>query len=108
MNTKDLTDFIDSHHEWLRKHYKYSDNQKEVLARAVKLSEEVGELCEQILSFNSLQLKRKLNKFKKENLDDEFADVIITALLLAKSADVDIKKALENKIAKTDLTNEDK
>lgn len=108
MNTKDLSDFIDLHHEWLRKHYDCPDKQKEILARTVKLSEEVGELCEQILSFNSLQLKRKLDNFKKENLDDEFADVIVTTLLLAKSADVDIRKAVENKIAKTDISKEDK
>ncbi|HLD06457.1 MAG TPA: MazG-like family protein [Candidatus Nanoarchaeia archaeon] len=36
----------------------------------------------------------------KENLPEEIADVIITALLLAKSMDIDIEKALEKKVEK--------
>ena len=41
-------------------------------------------------------------KFKKENLPDEFADVLITTLLLAQEMNVDIEKALEDKIKKID------
>ncbi len=106
MISNKLTDFVDKHYEWLRKIYHLDDKQKEILFRAVKLSEEVGELSQEILSHNSLQLKRKLDNYKKENLEGEFADVIITTLLLAKAVDVDIKKALENKIAKSDMVNE--
>lgn len=36
----------------------------------------------------------------KNNLPNEFADVIITILLLAKSMDVDIPQALAEKIKK--------
>ncbi|MFZ3077504.1 MAG: MazG nucleotide pyrophosphohydrolase domain-containing protein [Candidatus Aenigmatarchaeota archaeon] len=105
MISKELIDFVDNHYEWLKNKYKIDDKQKEILFRAVKLSEEVGELSQEILSHNSLQLKRKLDNYKKGNMEGEFADVIITTLLLAKSADVDVRKALENKIEKEKLNH---
>lgn len=104
---KDLLDFINEESERFNKHYNYSDKQKEILARTVKVAEELGELCSDILSFNSLQLKRKLDKFDKENLPDEFADVIIVTLLLAKSMDIDIRKALEDKMEKVKLMHKE-
>jgi len=52
------------------------------------------------LAFNGDQRQEKLDNHDKNNLPNEFADVIITTLLLAKSMDVDIKKALINKIEK--------
>lgn len=71
-----------------------------ILARTVKLGEEFGELCEEVLAYNSLQRKQKLDNHDKENLPEEFADVIITTLLLAKSMNVSIETALEKKMQK--------
>ena len=100
MELKNLLKFIEIEDERLKKHYGYSDQEKRVLARTVKLTEELGELCDEVLAYNSLQRKQKLDNHDKENLPEEFADVIITTLLLAKAMDVDIEKALENKIEK--------
>jgi len=36
----------------------------------------------------------------KESLSEEFADVVITTLLLAKAMNVDVEKALEKKAEK--------
>lgn len=47
-----------------------------------------------------MQRKQKFDKFDKDNLLEEFADVIMTTLLLAKSMNIDIEKALEKKIEK--------
>ena len=47
-----------------------------------------------------MQRKQKLDNHNKDNLSGEFADVIITTLLLAKAMNVDIEKALERKIEK--------
>ena len=52
------------------------------------------------MAYNSLQRKQKLDNHDKENLPEEFADVIITALLLAKAMNVDIEAALEKKVEK--------
>jgi NTP pyrophosphatase (non-canonical NTP hydrolase) len=60
----------------------------------------LGELCDEVLSFNSLQRKDKLEKHDASNLPGEFADVVITTLLLAEVMKVDIEKALKVKIKK--------
>ncbi|MBI5254652.1 hypothetical protein HY932_02635 [Candidatus Falkowbacteria bacterium] len=101
MELKDLLKFIEIEDERLKKYYGgYDDQEKRILARTVKLTEELGELCDEVLAYNSLQRKQKLDNHDKENLPEEFADVIITVLLLAKAMNVDIEKALEKKVEK--------
>lgn len=101
MELKDLLKFIEIEDERLKKYYGgYDDHEKRILARTVKLIEELGELCNEVLARESLQRKQKLDNHNKENLPEEFADVIITALLLAKAMNVDIEKAIEKKIKK--------
>jgi NTP pyrophosphatase (non-canonical NTP hydrolase) len=101
MDLGDLLKFIDLEDKRLRGRLRRKfDEEKHMLARAVKLSEETGELCSEILSFNSLQRQEKLDSHSREKMDEEFADVIITTLLLAKTADTDIKEALKRKIDK--------
>ncbi|MFH0905109.1 MAG: MazG nucleotide pyrophosphohydrolase domain-containing protein [bacterium] len=78
----------------------YPDEEKRILARTVKLSEELGELCDEVLSFNSMQRQEKLDTNEADNLSAEFADVLITTLLLARVMGVDIPVALERKIEK--------
>lgn len=58
------------------------------------------ENSEEVLAYNSLQRKQKLDNHDKENLPEEFADVIITTLLLAKSMNASIETALEKKMQK--------
>lgn len=99
MKFEDLLKFIEIEEKRLEKyHGKYSDPEKEVFACTLKLSEEQGELCDAVLSYYSLQ--RKSKKYKKDYLENEFADVIIATLFLAKQMNIDIKKALTNKIKK--------
>jgi NTP pyrophosphatase (non-canonical NTP hydrolase) len=101
MEFKELLKFIEIEDERLQKYYGgYGDQEKRILARTVKLTEELGELCDEVLAFNSLQRKEKLDNHDKENLPQEFADVIIVTLLLAKAMNVDIEKALEKAIEK--------
>ena len=77
---------------------KVSDRER-VLARAVKLMEEVGELSDEVLGSLGLQRQEKLEKHTKEKIGEEAADVIITAFLLVKSLDVNLSDALEKKMA---------
>ncbi len=72
----------------------------QILARTVKLNEEVGELCNEVLAFLGQQRKDKLEHYDKNKLADEVADVILTTLLIAKATEIDFEKALEEKIAK--------
>jgi len=102
MELKELLEFIDLENQRLIERFgKNSSTQQErILARTVKLTEELGELCNEVLAFNGDQRKEKLDNHDKNDLPNEFADVIITTLLLAKSMNVDVKQALINKIEK--------
>lgn len=102
MNLEKILDFIQKENKRLAQYYPINDNDKEkrVLARAVKLSEEVGELCEQVLSGMLLQKSRKLKNYSQEKLGEEVADVLITTLLLADVMKVDVRKSLEDKMKK--------
>ncbi|MBW7960644.1 hypothetical protein H3C65_04110 [Patescibacteria group bacterium] len=74
--------------------------EKDILAKTVKLTEEVGELANDILSILSLQRKSKLNKFDKKNLYEEFGDIILATVMLANATRVDISRAVKDKLKK--------
>ena len=101
MNLKSLQEKIKLLNEKTRPQYKlYSPIEKEILTKTVKLNEEVGELCNDILSILKLQRRAKLQNFDKRNMYDEFADVIITAMQLAIAAGVDVERAVGDKLKK--------
>ena len=96
MEMKKLLEFIKKEDERLKeKHNNYEKEEKRTLGRAIKLTDELGELCESIVSENS-----------SEEVSDKFSNVIITTLLLAKSKDIDIEKSLEKKMEEIDKTDE--
>lgn len=72
--------------------------EKEILANTVKLNEEVGELCNDILSILRLQRRAKLERFDRRNVYQEFADVLITLVQLAVSANVNLDRAVSDKL----------
>jgi NTP pyrophosphatase (non-canonical NTP hydrolase) len=74
--------------------------EKDILTKTVKLTEEVGELSNDILAVLSLQRKEKLKEFEKKNMYEEFADVILSAILLANSVGVDVERAVKEKYKK--------
>ena len=109
MNFKNIQIFIDAERRRLHERYgQYSDKEKETFAMAVKCTEEVGELCEQVLFWAALQGKHKKGTFKKENLEDEFADVLFATLVLARQMDVDILAAAAKKAKKIEARYKNK
>ena len=55
MKFEDLKKFIKKEHQRLINSYgQIEDSQKRTLARTVKLMEEMGELCDEVLAFNTL------------------------------------------------------
>ncbi|MFA5870576.1 MAG: MazG nucleotide pyrophosphohydrolase domain-containing protein [Candidatus Paceibacterota bacterium] len=99
MTLKELDIFIKAEDIRLQTmHGNYEDEEKRLLARTVKLSEEVGELSEMILSHCSFQRKEKLEALNKAQISGEFADVIIVCALLANTMKVDLEDAIEKKI----------
>ena len=97
---KELLKFIEIEDGRLVETKSSKTDTERILARTVKLMEELGELCDEVLSYNKDQRKEKLEKHNKDNLAHEFADVLITTLLLAKTMGVDIEEGLKNKIEK--------
>lgn len=101
MNIKNLEERIKNLHSEIKPSYKlYTNEEKGILYNTVKLNEEVGELCNDILAILKLQRKSKLDKFDKRNIYEEFADVLITTIALAVVAGVDIERALSDKMDK--------
>ncbi len=78
-----------------------------VLAQAVKLAEEVGELQAEVLGLAGYQRATKGQRFTAESLSSELADVIICVAILASSHDIDLDKALAAKIEKIDARYQD-
>lgn len=100
MDLKDLQNTIKEHSKKAPPYKLSTREEQEVLTRTVKLNEEVGELCNDILSVLKLQRKSKLEKFDKRNFYEEFGDVIITTIQLANAAGVDIQRAVNDKMKK--------
>lgn len=99
MTLNELLNFIATEDKRLKKYFHtYSDQEKVILARTVKLMEEIGELSSEVLASHSLQRKAKLKKHNQKSLSWEFADVFITLALLAQALEVDIEKAVKTKI----------
>lgn len=98
MELKELLEFIEMENERIRKRYPNLDEEKLILAQTVKINEELGELYDEILNHCSLQRKEKLDNMDKKTIEEEFSDVLITTLLLAKRMNIDIEKALKEKI----------
>ena len=101
MNLKSLQEKIRLLNEKTKPQYKlYTPQEKIILTKTVKLNEEVGELCNDILSILKLQRRSKLEHFDKRNIYQEFADVIITTIQLAEIAGVDVERAVGDKLKK--------
>jgi len=97
MELKELKKIIKSEKETLINRSRVEETEKEkILLRAVKLNEEVGELCEEIL--NKFENQRKEKIFNEKNLRGELADVIITTMLLADKLNIDVEIALDEKV----------
>jgi len=70
-------------------------------ARTMKIVEELGELSDEILTSMNLQRDSKIQKFSRKNIEDEFADVLGSLILLAIELDIDLIEVMERKIALT-------
>ena len=90
----ELVEFIKEENKRLDSIYRFPDRERKILAKTVKLMEEVGELSNEILHHMALQRNEK----QSGNLEEEFADVMITAMLLADSMGIDIAKALNERM----------
>jgi len=85
-------------HHFLNQNWPLKSKMKRVFARTMKIVEELGELADEILTSMSLQRESKIAQFSKENLEDEYADVLGSLILLGIELDIDIEKVMKKKL----------
>jgi NTP pyrophosphatase (non-canonical NTP hydrolase) len=73
-----------------------------LLTQTVKLGEEVGELCAEILGAARLQRQSKGDRYSTESLRGELADVTICVAIIADLVGADLEEALVEKMALID------
>ncbi|MEN8253205.1 MAG: MazG-like family protein [Patescibacteria group bacterium] len=103
---KTLQHYVDEYAKigkFLNERWPLKSNQQRVFARTMKLVEELGELADEILTSMNLQRKSKIAKFSQQNVEDEFADVLASVLLLGNELGLDVEEVLERKIQLTKL-----
>lgn len=100
MDIQEIVDFAKKEHDRLTAHYNLKDDAKLKYTMFTKLVEEIGELSEAILMSDSLQRGEKLRKDNHDELAHELADVLLCASILAQELNIDIEKALKEKIDK--------
>ena len=94
MINDEFVSFIKQVSENLHNLKRHDCHKAEILERVAKLTEELGEFASIILTCIGSASERKLAAFNKDNIAEEFGDVIITACLLAEELGLDIKEAL--------------
>ncbi|MCD6476596.1 MAG: hypothetical protein J7K26_00315 [Candidatus Aenigmarchaeota archaeon] len=97
MDMKELLGFINEEKIKLDEKVDISEKEK-ILTQVAKISEELGEFINEILLNLSLARDEKLQELDKKNINNEFADVIISSMIVAKLLNIDIESALENRI----------
>jgi NTP pyrophosphatase (non-canonical NTP hydrolase) len=98
MELTEIDQFIEEEIQRLEKYYRDKNKNELTMAMGFKLIEELGELFKEALGHKGYQTKAKLEKLNKDEIKKEFADVIITTLILAKRFNVDIEQAIKIKM----------
>lgn len=84
--------------DFLNERWPLENENQRVFARTMKLLEELGELSDEILTSMNLQRNSKIAAFSRENVEDEFADVLASLILLANELEIDVEKVIKRKI----------
>lgn len=105
MTLKDLTDQYQEISDFLNTKWPLKDQDHKVFARTMKVVEELGELSDEILTSMNLQRDSKIANFSRQNVEDEFADVLGSLVLLGLELDIDFEKVIKRKIEHTRSRN---
>ncbi len=84
--------------DFLNTRWPLKDRNQRVFARTMKVVEELGELADEILTSMNLQRNSKIAAFSRENLEDEFADVFASLILLSTELNIDVEAVIKKKI----------
>lgn len=87
--------------DWLNAHWRIASADQRIFTRTMKIVEELGELADEILSSMNLQRSSKVSEFSHTKVEDEFADVMGSLVLLAQELNIDIESVMQRKIRDT-------
>lgn len=88
---KEIGDFLNT--RWPLK-----DKNQQIFTRTMKIVEELGELADEILTSMNLARDSKIAAFSRENMEDEYADVLGSLILLSLELGIDVEKVIRRKI----------
>ena len=86
--------------DYFRKTHPDLSERERILARLSKISEELGELNNAVLSEFSWQRQEKLDVYEHHELETEWADVVNTLFSFALASNIDVEQALKKRIVK--------
>ena len=86
--------------DYFRKTHPDPSERERILARLSKISEELGELNNAVLSEFSWQRQEKLDVYEHHELETEWADVVNTLFSFALASNIDVEQALKKRIVK--------
>lgn len=98
MNLTQLTNEYQKISQFLNDKWPLKDKDQRIFARTMKIVEELGELSDEILTSMNLQRSSKIANFSRQNIEDEYADVLGSLILLAIELDIDIETVIARKI----------
>lgn len=101
MTLKELTAEYQKISETLNRLWPLQNSQQRTFARIMKIVEELGELSDEILTSMNLSRGSKIEKFSHQNVEDEFADVMGSLVLLGIELDIDVEEVMKRKIEYT-------
>lgn len=101
MTIQDLTNQYQQIADFLNTHWPLKSKDQRTFARTMKVVEELGELADELLTSMNLARESKIAKFSQQNVEDEFADVMGSLVLLAIELEIDVEKVMKRKIAYT-------
>jgi len=84
--------------DFLNEKWPLKSHDQRVFARTMKIVEELGELADEILTSMNLQRNSKIEAFSRENIEDEFADVLASLILLANEMELDVETIMKRKL----------
>jgi NTP pyrophosphatase (non-canonical NTP hydrolase) len=101
MTLKQLVEEYRQINTFINDKWPLKNKEQQIFARIMKLVEELGELADEILTSMNLQRASKIEKFTRENMEDELADVLASVILLSNELDIDVEEVMKRKIALT-------
>jgi NTP pyrophosphatase (non-canonical NTP hydrolase) len=101
MTIQELVEEYQEIGEFLNERWPLKDRQQQIFARTMKIVEELGELADEILTSMNLARDTKVAAFSRENMEDEFADVLASLILLSRELEIDVEQVIKKKIVFT-------